>query len=435
MLNDRQLASLIWVGLVAAFCIGMPSIRPAAARVVRAFLDRKIWPVFVVLGAWSVGLVYIGDRVGLWIPALAADTWFWFFTSAVVLLFNFAQASDEPDYFIRSAKKILGLTVLLGFLSDLYVLWLPVEFLGQGFIALLAMLSAVAASDPRFASVRKICDGCVQVLGVALLILASIKLITMWSVDAAPGLGRQLLLPVWLTLGVLPLIYTIALLAAYEHVFVRVDWRNSRGRAARLRSKIGIILGLHGRATLVGKFVGEWPEKAANATSLRAVLRLTQDYQDERRVAERASRDAADRLIRHTGSDDVDAAGLRLDRREFTETTDALRWIATCQMGWGRRESGYRSDILDVVGDLNRHGLSGDGHIVVELSADGASWKAWRRTITGWVFAIGAAGPPPDQWLYDGPEPPLGFPGSSPDWGASPFETNAGPNWSRNCLS
>ena len=94
-------------------------------------------------------------------------------------------------------------------------------------------------------------------------ILASIKLITMWSVDAAPGLGRQLLLPVWLTLGVLPLIYTIALLAAYEHVFVRVDWRNSCGRAARLRSKIGIILGPSRPSDTRQQVVGEWPEKAA----------------------------------------------------------------------------------------------------------------------------------------------------------------------------
>ena len=43
--------------------------------------------------------------------------------------------------------------------------------------------------------------------------------------------------------------------------------------------------------------------------------------------------------------------------------------------------------------------------------------QAWRRTIAGWCFAIGAAGPPPDQWLDDGPNPPRGFPGEDPEWG------------------
>ena len=117
------------------------------------------------------------------------------------------------------------------------------------------------------------------------------------------------------------------------------------------------------------------------------------------------------------------------DRREFEETKRALRWIATCQMGWGRRETGYRADILDVVGDLSSHGLPGDGGVTVLVAPDGGSWYAWRRTPSGWVFAIGAAGSPPDQWEYDGVEPPSGFPGESPDWGSGPLDCESAPNW------
>ncbi len=53
----------------------------------------------------------------------------------------------------------------------------------------------------------------------------------------------------------------------------------------------------------------------------------------------------------------------------------------------------------------------------------------WRRTVGGWVFAIGAGGPPPDQWEYDGPEPPTGFPGEDPGWGTSPHRQEANVNW------
>jgi hypothetical protein len=65
----------------------------------------------------------------------------------------------------------------------------------------------------------------------------------------------------------------------------------------------------------------------------------------------------------------------------------------------------------------------------VQVSPGGGSWHAWRRTPSGWVFAIGAAGPPPDQWEYDGAEPPSGFPGESPDWGSGPFDYDSAPNW------
>jgi hypothetical protein len=52
-----------------------------------------------------------------------------------------------------------------------------------------------------------------------------------------------------------------------------------------------------------------------------------------------------------------------------------------------------------------------------------------RRTITGWVFAVGATGPPPQQWFYDGPHPPNSYPQSDPPWPSDPFDQ--GVNWTQ----
>ena len=49
--------------------------------------------------------------------------------------------------------------------------------------------------------------------------------------------------------------------------------------------------------------------------------------------------------------------------------------------------------------------------------------------MTGWCFAIGAAGPPPNQWEYDGPEPPKGYPGEDVSWGDGPFSDQVNRNW------
>ena len=42
---------------------------------------------------------------------------------------------------------------------------------------------------------------------------------------------------------------------------------------------------------------------------------------------------------------------------------------------------------------------------------------------TGWCFAIGAAGPPPDRWEYDSPEPPGRFHPRVADEAITPIET------------
>ena len=225
MLNDRQIASLLWIAVVLVALLAWPTGRKCLVDITRAFLSRRIWPVFALLAVWSCGLVLIGQRIGIWTDSLAADTWFWFFTTAVVLLFNFSKASKEPDFFKRTARETFGLTLLLGFLSDLYVLSVPVEFIGQGIVAVLAGVSAVAAHQRDSTDARKLVDGCLSTVGLTILALALFSLVSNWSNDEAPELARRLLLPAWMTLGVLPYIYAVALYACYQMAFTWIDFR------------------------------------------------------------------------------------------------------------------------------------------------------------------------------------------------------------------
>ena len=102
-------------------------------------------------------------------------------------------------------------------------------------------------------------------------------------------------------------------------------------------------------------------------------------------------------------------------------------------MGWYRRcGDRYRADLLNVIGgNFPQGGLPKDPEVGLYVAEDGQSWYAWRRTVTGWCFAIGAVGAPPNQWEYDGPEPPEGFPGEDQAWGDSPFTDQANLNWAK----
>jgi hypothetical protein len=155
------------------------------------------------------------------------------------------------------------------------------------------------------------------------------------------------------------------------------------------------------------------------------------DFREREKAKARAAIEKQENLQRHAGVDGEDEEGRRLDRREFKETTDALRWLGTCQMGWHRNRGGrYRTDMLErMSNDFSRQGLPEEHGITMRVRDDGQAWYAWRRTVTGWVFAVGAAGPPPDQWEYDGPEPQRGFPGEDPAWGDDPFDFGTSKNW------
>jgi hypothetical protein len=167
-----------------------------------------------------------------------------------------------------------------------------------------------------------------------------------------------------------------------------------------------------------------------SADSFSSAANVAREVSARQRAQTSALRAKQRTLDEFAGIAGGDEAGRRLDRREFDETTAALHWLANSQAALHRGRGHYGRDVLAAVeSSVNFRQLPVPHGVHMEVSDDGQSWWAWRRTVTGWHFAIGSAGPPPDEWRFDGAEPPQGFPGTDPIWGATPWPRMSATNW------
>lgn len=189
----------------------------------------------------------------------------------------------------------------------------------------------------------------------------------------------------------------------------------ARGKAL-WRGRVALLVGLGVSARNVNQFRMYEATQLAEAATWGEARAVVAKHRAGIREEDEAARQVSRRLLEMAGVDGTDDEGRQLDRREFAETKAELLWLATAQDGWyANPEKRYREDLLSVLEPFRR--LPEDHGITLHVAEDGQSWWAWRRTITGWCFAIGSEGPPPDQWLHDGPEPPTTFPGRDPAWG------------------
>lgn len=430
MPNNRQWAFIFWVAVFLVWIASRRDMRSSVQAVLRRVSTPKLLVPLLVLSGWVAGLAYLGTRVRLWDGDRLTDTIMWFVTAGLVLFGNLVDVSKERGFFRRKALATLEVSALVGVLSEVFVLYFIAELILQPFLALLAGVSVVASHEAQHKQVKKLIDGLLATASVGLVLHAIVSLVNNWSSIDKGDLAREFALPVWLTIGVLPYIYALGLWAAYEQAFMRIGWKAETSRWAQLRGKLVLLASFHLKAREVGSFSGPWQFRLAQTSSFRDARRVIHEFRHEQQEAVREAIEAEARLVRYAGVDGVDGEGRRLDRREFDETTDALRWLATCHMGWYRRNNRYRDDLLDLLtDDFTKYGLPQPSGITMHVSAGGNAWYAWRRTISGWVFAIGAAGPPPDQWEYDGPIPPSGFPGEDPAWGTGPFGGEVNRNW------
>lgn len=424
--NSREAATLIWLGLLLALCLRTPDVRSAVSNVARSFATAKIAVPLAAYVALLGGCVVAAARLGMWTSELATPTAFSFMLTGMVLFFNIAKAGQEDRYFRKIVVKTVSLAVFIEVFVGLETFNILFELVLQPVVALLVCLPIVAASEPRLQPVERAAEGLLGAIGVAMLVLTAAAL---WRDRASLDSGelvQQFALPIWLTLVTIPFLYVLSLYAEYELAFIRMKIGNDMRRPG-WRARIAAILELRSDLRLLHRVTNYWGGRTARAPSLAAARRELREFRADIEQKDEAEREASDRLIRNEGLPGSDADGRRYDRREFKETVDALTWLATCHMGWYQRENRYRADLLTVLDDLERQGLPGDHGIRMHVRGDGQAWYAYRRTITGWVFGIGAAGPPPDQRFYEGADVPSGFPGEHALWGQQPHERSL--NW------
>ncbi len=429
MFDNRQLATLILLAVVALAVAIKAPLRQSAAGVFKSFVHIKVAAPFLLYMVWLVGVHWLVSKTGLWNDKLLGDSIFWVGVTGFALIFRVVIPSKNPNIFKPLILDLLKITAFFVAFLNIKLLGLGGEVALQVVLTILVMLRTVAASKPEFKASLRFYDTFILAITVGMVVYTIVSLSHDWRRVDWWHEGRKFLLPFWLTLGAIPYLYCVGLLSRYESLFTMFKLAGRSNRVT-IRAKLGVVLALHGRLNDIHNF-RSYTYLVNDARSIHdgmAAVRRYREIEESKIVAAQAKQE---RLERNAGAVGTDEDGRQLDQREFKETAAALEWLATCQMGWYRRQGGrYRPDLLDKLGDsFERHGLPADHGIVMSVSDDGQSWYAYRKTPIGWVLGIGAQDAPPDQWFYENDTPPRSFPSPGAGWGEAAHAQ--GVNWRR----
>jgi TRAP-type C4-dicarboxylate transport system permease small subunit len=426
--TNREWATLILLGVVVAGLTLSRTGRDALRGVAGAFA-RKLVLIIVIYFVWIALAVVIAHGWKLWNRTLATDTVFWIVLAGIRLLWNTAAEATKAGYFLRTALGTVGASAWIEFYLNLGSFPIPVEFAVQVVLLFVGLLATVGQARKETASVGRF-FGCLGGLGVlAFAFGIGAQLATSFSTINLDDLRLSFLLPMWLTLAALPLIWVYSILFGYEVALLRLKGHSEDGKPS-WKAKVAMMLGFRFALADLGAPGQGYQWGLARATTIRGGLAGIREFRRGLRANDEQERQRLARLEQFAGVVGTDEEGRQLDQREFVQTRRALDWLGTCEMGWyNKRGKRYPADLLKIFEpDFARYGLPADHGIRLVVSRNGQAWYAWRRTVSGWCLAIGAAAAPPDQWRNDGPEPPKDFPGRDQAfWGSDPLDQSM--NW------
>jgi hypothetical protein len=428
-MNNREQATFILLGAFLGFMLLNRDLRGSLGGVGKSLLTPKLAIPLLIFASWTAGAVGVARTVGLWTSGLAASTVLWFLFVGMAWFINVADAGKDREFFKRRVVEAVSIGALFEFFVNLEVMALPIEIVFQMALIFVVLLDAHVHRQHELKAVARVTTGVLALFTAGLTIYSVQRLIDDWHKLALQDVVNQLVLPVWLTIAAVPCVYLIALYAGYESLLINLHFWNDRCRPP-VRVVAGIVAELRASLIDIDEFRGISAKEAATSKSFKVARQSVRNFRRERAKGKAAQAEARERLRRYVGVPGVDSDGLTRDRREFAATKEALRWLATCHMGWYQNEDRsdtYRTDLLTVLGDFVRQGLPDNHGLVMKVRKDGQAWYAYRVTPSGHAFGIGAVGAPPSQWNYDGTRPPTSFPSAKRGW--SSFMEPDRPEW------
>lgn len=242
MPDNRQLAVLIWLAVAVVLIMLNHDLRRSMRSVIRSLLARKVVIVFIMMSAWVTGEILLARQISWWDRSMTASTAFWFVGTGLVLLLNTSKAAADSHFFRQSFLSAIKLSVLLSVFMNLFVLTLPAELLLQPMLVALLAMSVVASHKDEFKQVKIVVDGLIGVAFIGFITYEVFVIANDWNTLSPNWFAQGFLLPVWLTLGVLPFIYLAGVYSEYDASFLRTEWATGPrwGRRMALVASFGL---------------------------------------------------------------------------------------------------------------------------------------------------------------------------------------------------
>lgn len=242
LLTNREIAVLIWLGVLVAYLLGQPGrveLLRSFGAVARSAATPKLLLPFLLYFVWLAGSVWLALRLGLWNTSLLKPTVLWALFAGGAVYFSVNKALNQESFFKSALVAAVGASVTVEFFVSFQSFPLVVELVAQPIVALFAMVAVVAAREPGREAVVKLARWIVITFGFAAVAWVAWNVATRWQEIEVANVLRELLLPFWLTPIALLFVYALALLVGYEQAFARIDWKP--GERSSWRQKLALL--------------------------------------------------------------------------------------------------------------------------------------------------------------------------------------------------
>lgn len=224
-LNNREIATLFYLGLALAAVLIPKNMRPHAFNVMRTFFMPKLALLWLLMSVYVAASVWLLALLSLWEWSNLKSTLLWWLTVGFASIFEAQKLKERPQLLRKLVRDTFNLSVIVVFITELvsFPLWVEMPMLPSlVFLALLIAVGERQTDHPNVPLLLKMLRGLQALVGFTILSFSVLMIADnvdeFWSAETL----REFVLPLILWLMFVPFIFLLAVYMTYEEAFVHL---------------------------------------------------------------------------------------------------------------------------------------------------------------------------------------------------------------------
>lgn len=280
MLNNREVALLIWLGVAVIACVVHSGIRPRLIEVLKAFGRRQILVVIGLLYVFLGITVWLLSALSLWDWDQLKTTLVWSVVVGVASLMQVNKIEDQPRFFRDWIKDSLKVVAIVEFVVTFYAFPLWAELILQPLLLLIGGTLAVGMGDPKNGAAVKLLNGLLSLLGLGLVVYAAYMIAVNQGSFLSLTTLREFYTPIVLSILFVPFIFLLHVYSTYEKSFMALRWAITDDKLRRY-AKLKAILSFGPRVALLRRW--QTNLRAHRPDDKEDIRRAIREVKDNRR--------------------------------------------------------------------------------------------------------------------------------------------------------
>ncbi len=221
-LNNREIAISLWIGVTVIFLLLAKPMRDFLKTTLKLIFTPKMVIALALNASYLAGIFYLFSRLELLHGEALKDGILWLLTASPVMFFGVNKALEDHAHFKKIIFQLFKIEALLIFIVNTHTFSLTIELILVPVLVIIGACQALIEVKPEFSEAKKVFDGILVILGLAMIYLTFSHAIsdpeTIFSVETVIAF----LVPILLTIFYIPFLYFFAAIMAYELMSIRI---------------------------------------------------------------------------------------------------------------------------------------------------------------------------------------------------------------------